>query len=180
MKKLLSLLSVLTISGTAIPTTIAASPYQKEEKSNSEINYLQTNNLETLNRNKRQLWGDQFDDSTLYNSTQNNRSKFNLSSLTNLNTSLGNLLNINDSSILQSFWFNNQHLYNLQHRGQGLVSYLRVGRIYERQGRAILYTEPNNYFEGTITVFWNKHTSGNGYPKSPQHQSPFSPGHIEI
>ncbi|MFJ1522636.1 hypothetical protein [Spiroplasma sp. ald] len=38
MKKLLSLLSVLTISGTAVPTTIAASPYQKEEK---------------LNRNKR-------------------------------------------------------------------------------------------------------------------------------
>ncbi|PQM29671.1 hypothetical protein [Spiroplasma poulsonii] len=59
MKKLLSLLSVLTISGTAVPTTIAASPYQKEEKLNSEINYLQTNNLETLNRNKRQLWGDQ-------------------------------------------------------------------------------------------------------------------------
>ncbi|PQM29672.1 hypothetical protein [Spiroplasma poulsonii] len=63
------------------------------------------------------------------------------------------MLNINDSSILQSFWFNNQHLRNLQHRGQGLISYLRVGHIYERQGRAILYTEPNNYFEGTITVF---------------------------
>ncbi|RUO86148.1 hypothetical protein [Spiroplasma endosymbiont of Megaselia nigra] len=30
MKKLLSLLSALTISGAAIPTTIAASPYQKE------------------------------------------------------------------------------------------------------------------------------------------------------
>ncbi len=29
MKKLLSLFSVLTIGGTAIPTTIAASPYQK-------------------------------------------------------------------------------------------------------------------------------------------------------
>ncbi|WP_348735949.1 hypothetical protein [Spiroplasma endosymbiont of Ammophila pubescens] len=43
MKKLLSLLSVLTISGSAIPTTIAASPYQNQE-----------NNLETLNRNKRQ------------------------------------------------------------------------------------------------------------------------------
>ncbi|WP_425378844.1 hypothetical protein [Spiroplasma endosymbiont of Polydrusus pterygomalis] len=40
MKKLLSLLSVLTICGTAIPTTIAASPYQKEEKLNSKINYL--------------------------------------------------------------------------------------------------------------------------------------------
>ncbi|UZQ29069.1 MAG: hypothetical protein OHM56_07670 [Spiroplasma phoeniceum] len=38
MKKLLSLLSVLTISGSAIPSTIAASPYQKEE---------------ILNRNKR-------------------------------------------------------------------------------------------------------------------------------
>ncbi|WP_348734821.1 hypothetical protein [Spiroplasma endosymbiont of Ammophila pubescens] len=43
MKKLLSLLSVLTISGSAIPTTIAASPHQNQE-----------NNLETLNRNKRQ------------------------------------------------------------------------------------------------------------------------------
>ncbi|RUO86071.1 hypothetical protein [Spiroplasma endosymbiont of Megaselia nigra] len=31
MKKLLSLLSVLTISGTALPTTIAASPYQKKQ-----------------------------------------------------------------------------------------------------------------------------------------------------
>ncbi len=34
MKKLLSLLSVLTISGTSVPTTIAASLYQKEEKLN--------------------------------------------------------------------------------------------------------------------------------------------------
>ncbi len=31
MKKLLSLLSVLTISGSAIPTTIAASPYPEKE-----------------------------------------------------------------------------------------------------------------------------------------------------
>ncbi|RUO86099.1 PQQ-binding-like beta-propeller repeat protein, partial [Spiroplasma endosymbiont of Megaselia nigra] len=53
MKKLLSLLSVLTISGTAVPTTIAASPYQKEEKLNNNINYSQINNLETLNINKR-------------------------------------------------------------------------------------------------------------------------------
>ncbi|WP_338956472.1 ribosome-inactivating family protein [Spiroplasma endosymbiont of Polydrusus cervinus] len=53
MKKLLSLLSVLTISGNAVPTTIAASPYQKEEKLNNDTN-LQTNNLETLNRYKRQ------------------------------------------------------------------------------------------------------------------------------
>ncbi|MFX4057806.1 MAG: hypothetical protein EHV01_005775 [Spiroplasma sp. hy2] len=57
MKKLLSLLSVLTISGTAVPTTIAASPYQKEETiKNSEINYSQTNNLEKLNRNKRDVF----------------------------------------------------------------------------------------------------------------------------
>ncbi|RUO85952.1 hypothetical protein [Spiroplasma endosymbiont of Megaselia nigra] len=55
MKKLLSLLSVLTISGTAVPTTIAASPYQKQKNLNNEVNnYLQTNNLEILNRNKRQ------------------------------------------------------------------------------------------------------------------------------
>ncbi len=53
MKKLLSLLSILTISGTAIPPTIAAGPYQKEKQLNSDINYLQTINLETLNRNKR-------------------------------------------------------------------------------------------------------------------------------
>ncbi|PQM29726.1 hypothetical protein [Spiroplasma poulsonii] len=30
-EKLLSLLSLLTISGSAVPTTIAASPYQKEQ-----------------------------------------------------------------------------------------------------------------------------------------------------
>ncbi|RUO86005.1 hypothetical protein [Spiroplasma endosymbiont of Megaselia nigra] len=54
MKKLLSLLSVLTISGIALPTTIAASPYQKQEKLNNEINYQQINNLESLNRKKRE------------------------------------------------------------------------------------------------------------------------------
>ncbi|UZQ30361.1 MAG: ETX/MTX2 family pore-forming toxin [Spiroplasma phoeniceum] len=54
MKKLLSLLTVLTISGTAVPTTIAASPYQKEEKLNSNINYFsQTNSLDNLSRGKR-------------------------------------------------------------------------------------------------------------------------------
>jgi len=51
MKKLLSLLSVLTIGGTAVPTTIAASPYKKEKQLNS---YLQTNNLKQLDRIKRQ------------------------------------------------------------------------------------------------------------------------------
>ncbi|WP_255401081.1 hypothetical protein [Spiroplasma sp. ChiS] len=41
MKKILSLLSVLTISGTAIPTTIAANPYQKEqEKERIILRYL--------------------------------------------------------------------------------------------------------------------------------------------
>ncbi|UZQ30559.1 MAG: hypothetical protein OHM56_03220 [Spiroplasma phoeniceum] len=55
MKKLLSLLSVLTITGTAVPTTIAASSYQKEEALNSEINSSQTNNLENLNRQKREI-----------------------------------------------------------------------------------------------------------------------------
>ncbi|WP_338967077.1 hypothetical protein [Spiroplasma endosymbiont of Lonchoptera lutea] len=57
MKKLLSLLSVLTVSGTAMPTVIATSPYQKQEKinqlKNSEFN-LQKNNLEKLKRNKRE------------------------------------------------------------------------------------------------------------------------------
>ncbi|WP_253301097.1 hypothetical protein [Spiroplasma endosymbiont of Phyllotreta cruciferae] len=54
MKKLLSLLSILTISGTTAPTTIAASSYQKEETiKNGNINYSQSNNLEILNRNKR-------------------------------------------------------------------------------------------------------------------------------
>jgi len=58
MKKLLNLLSVLTISGTAVPTTIAASPYQKEETINSDINYQQINNLENLIRNKRDVFSD--------------------------------------------------------------------------------------------------------------------------
>ncbi|WP_425377955.1 hypothetical protein [Spiroplasma endosymbiont of Polydrusus pterygomalis] len=54
MKKLLSLLSVLTITGTAVPTTIAAISYKKEETiKNGDINYLQNNNLESLNRSKR-------------------------------------------------------------------------------------------------------------------------------
>ncbi|WP_374697032.1 hypothetical protein [Spiroplasma endosymbiont of Polydrusus formosus] len=58
MKKILSLLSVLTISGTAVPTTIAASPYQKEENiKNIDINYKKTNNLKNLNRNKRDFLG---------------------------------------------------------------------------------------------------------------------------
>ncbi len=39
MKKLLSLLSVLTVSGTAVSTTITASPYKKQEKLNSDINF---------------------------------------------------------------------------------------------------------------------------------------------
>ncbi len=41
MKKLFSLLSVLTISGTSMPTTIAASNYEKDT------------NTETLKRRKR-------------------------------------------------------------------------------------------------------------------------------
>lgn len=42
MKKLLSLLSVLTISGTAVPTTIAASSYEKEENNNYKENLSST------------------------------------------------------------------------------------------------------------------------------------------
>ncbi len=45
MKKILSLLSVLTIIVTSAPTTIAASPYQKEE-----------NNLKILNIIKRDFY----------------------------------------------------------------------------------------------------------------------------
>lgn len=55
MKKLLSLLSVLTISGTALPTTIAASPYQKEENTKDiDINNQNENNLKELNENKKE------------------------------------------------------------------------------------------------------------------------------
>ncbi|WP_342224173.1 hypothetical protein [Spiroplasma endosymbiont of Asaphidion curtum] len=56
MKKLLSLLSVLTISGTVMPTVIAASSYQKQEtiknSDNNVNNYQQVNNLK-LKRIKR-------------------------------------------------------------------------------------------------------------------------------
>ncbi|WP_374696983.1 hypothetical protein [Spiroplasma endosymbiont of Polydrusus formosus] len=52
MKKLLSLLSLLTISVTFIPTTIAASTYQKEEKLN-DINHLLVNNFKNLKISKR-------------------------------------------------------------------------------------------------------------------------------
>ncbi|WP_348736463.1 hypothetical protein [Spiroplasma endosymbiont of Ammophila pubescens] len=54
MKKLFSLLSVLTISGSAIPTTIAASTYQKEKLSIDNINYSQKINLKKIIRNKRE------------------------------------------------------------------------------------------------------------------------------
>ncbi len=56
MKKLLNLLSFVAISGNAVPTIVAASPYQNEETKleNNEISYLQTNNLKNLNRVKRQ------------------------------------------------------------------------------------------------------------------------------
>ncbi len=50
MKKLLSLLSVLTISGTAVPTRIAASSYQKNNIKNlSKLNWKYL----TIIRNKR-------------------------------------------------------------------------------------------------------------------------------
>ncbi|WP_338955878.1 hypothetical protein [Spiroplasma endosymbiont of Polydrusus cervinus] len=49
MKKLLSLLSVLTISGTAMPIVISTSPYKKE-KNNSEI--LKINRQETKSTNE--------------------------------------------------------------------------------------------------------------------------------
>lgn len=53
MKKLLSLLSVLTISGTAVPTTIAASHYQKEETKleNNKIRIKRTIRNIDLNAN---------------------------------------------------------------------------------------------------------------------------------
>ncbi len=45
MKKLLSLLSVLTISGSVVPTTIAASPYEKEEQKDNKLSlFLENNN----------------------------------------------------------------------------------------------------------------------------------------
>jgi hypothetical protein len=54
MKRLLSLLCVLATSGTVMPMIVAATPYQRKEiKLKNNINYQQTNNLETLKRNKR-------------------------------------------------------------------------------------------------------------------------------
>ncbi|RUO86470.1 ribosome-inactivating family protein [Spiroplasma endosymbiont of Megaselia nigra] len=56
MKKLLSLLSVLTISGISMPSVIAANPYQKEKNKLENIvdnKKFNTNNLENLNRVKR-------------------------------------------------------------------------------------------------------------------------------
>lgn len=57
MKKLLSLLSIVTIIGTAVPTTIATSPYQKEEYKieNSDIN-LQSKNLIRIKRQVRKKY----------------------------------------------------------------------------------------------------------------------------
>ncbi|WP_342224453.1 ribosome-inactivating family protein [Spiroplasma endosymbiont of Asaphidion curtum] len=55
MKKLLSLLSLLTISSATMPMVVATAPYQKQETKliNNEINSLETNNLGILKRNKR-------------------------------------------------------------------------------------------------------------------------------
>ncbi len=56
MKKLLSLLLVLTISLTIMPSVIAANPYQKEKIKSENIvdnEKNNTNNLENLNRVKR-------------------------------------------------------------------------------------------------------------------------------
>jgi len=55
MKKLLSLLSVLTIGGTAVPTTIATSPYQKEEQiENIKHKRQKQNNNKINSRPKRE------------------------------------------------------------------------------------------------------------------------------
>ncbi|WP_338954535.1 hypothetical protein [Spiroplasma endosymbiont of Polydrusus cervinus] len=52
MKKLLSLLSVLTITGTAIPNVIAASPYQKIENINNKKQKRSNNENDKINRTK--------------------------------------------------------------------------------------------------------------------------------
>ncbi|UNF62730.1 hypothetical protein [Spiroplasma poulsonii] len=54
MKKLLGLLGTIMITGNVIPSVIAVSPYEKQQKLNNKFNYQQTNNLEKLIRNKRQ------------------------------------------------------------------------------------------------------------------------------
>jgi len=54
MKKLLGLLGTIMITGNAIPSVIAVSPYEKQQKLNNKFNYQQTNNLQNLIRNKRQ------------------------------------------------------------------------------------------------------------------------------
>ncbi|WP_342189704.1 ankyrin repeat domain-containing protein [Spiroplasma endosymbiont of Dilophus febrilis] len=58
MKKLLGLLGTILITGNALPTVIAAAPNRKQRTKtkllNSELNYSQTNNLENLQRSKRQ------------------------------------------------------------------------------------------------------------------------------
>ncbi|WP_342263384.1 hypothetical protein [Spiroplasma endosymbiont of Clivina fossor] len=58
MKKLLEILGTITIAGSGILTLVANSPTSAKEQQikleSSEVNYSQTNNLENLNRNKRQ------------------------------------------------------------------------------------------------------------------------------
>ncbi|PQM29991.1 hypothetical protein [Spiroplasma poulsonii] len=59
MKKLLSLLSLLTISGSAVPTTIAASPYQKEQtirvKRQHKVLFLKLMELTFQQNNKSKI-----------------------------------------------------------------------------------------------------------------------------
>lgn len=55
MKKILNLLTVLVISGTAVTTSVAVSPYQKEETiKNTNINEQQTDNMKELNKNEKE------------------------------------------------------------------------------------------------------------------------------
>ncbi len=164
MKKILSLLSVLIIGGTSVPTKISASPYQKEEikLEKIEIN-SQKNNLGNLNRIKRQ------------------QRKINISLTNNWNRSLGTIFYDDESNISYGFVVNNLHnINNLSQQQQfDFNNYMGIGNINRRAWMATIYFLPNNSFEGTLTVMWNRSGLGTNSLTltGPDY---YSDGHIDL
>ncbi|UZQ29589.1 MAG: ribosome-inactivating family protein [Spiroplasma phoeniceum] len=142
MKKLLSLLSALTISGTAAPTTVAASPYAKQEKLSTNIN-LQTNNLKRKKRQQRSREIFQLTEKLIIdrNNPREYRNSFQsiLESLSN-----NNILRIvyDDSDRRQ--WGENSRIFTLNSENYG----------YFKVPVSIRWTENNQSIERNLELFF--------------------------
>ncbi len=186
MKKLLSLLSVLTISGSAVPTTIAANPYQKEEI-NNKINYSKTNNSENLIRIKRQT--NQQKSKEILQLTE--KLIININNRTQYITSFNNIINelvtnnilrpyLNLNSLIRPEFHSNQGniLYTLNTENYG---YFRIPieirgideqnqQSYQRNLELVLRTD-NLYLQGFIINNNYYHFNFNNVNQNMQPQS---------